>query len=469
MYKLILESSKYTKKYKCPYCNNRMDRVKLISHIEMQHEEMIPQNHTPARIAFNTINKKEHGTCIICGKESLWNEDNCRYNRLCEDNICRVKYKQTLEKRIKKIHGKSSRDMLMDPNHQEKMLSGRKISGTYKFTDGGVRTYTGTYEKKTLEFFDKVLNCKSDDIESPGPVIEYTFNGEKHQWITDIYYIPYNLVIECKDGGSNPNNRPMEEYRAKQIAKEKAIVNGKQYNYLRLTDNNFQQLLLVFAELKMQLIEDNVDERVVRINESMLADMSGFLPPNTDNCKDTYIINYMKKGIIDGIATTKELDLSSIFVQDIDGTIKECDKSFLYDAKYSIYRITENKKQTSLNFKTIRENVGSIKEPNYIYETLFNKHMYTKDDILFQSIEEVTDVNQYKSMEYQSIKDITEASLLNTHAMYIPTANIIEGVIEYTDENGYFIQNGYTQLRTKSREKSEYTDLELYYIRKGTI
>ena len=134
----------------------------------------------------------------------------------------------------------------------------------------------------------------------------------------------------------------------------------------------------------MQLIEDNVDERVIKINESMFADMKGFLPPNADNCKDTYVINYMKKGIIDGIATTKTLDLSSIFVQDIDGTIKECDKSFLYDAKYSIYRITENKKQTSLNFKTIVENIGEIKEPNYIYETLFDKHMYTKGDLKWQ-------------------------------------------------------------------------------------
>ena len=65
--------------------------------------------------------------------------------------------------------------------------------------------------------------------------------------------------------------------------------------------------------------------------------------------------------------------------------------------------------------------------------------------------------------------EITMASLINEHEIYIPTANIIEGVIEYTDNNGYFIQNSHTGLRTKSRDKSEYTDLELYYIRKGTL
>ena len=353
MYKLILESSKYIKKYKCPYCEKRLDRDKLISHVENDHDDMIPQNHTPARVVFNTINKKQHGVCIVCGKESLWNEDKCRYNRLCENPACKAKYKNMVEKRIVNTHGKSSRDMLMDPEHQEKMLANRKISGTYKFSDGGVRTYTGTYEKKTLEFFDKVFNCRSEDISSPGPVIEYVFKGEKHQWITDIYYIPYNLVIECKDGGSNPNNRPMEEYRAKQIAKEKALVNEGKYNYLRLTNNNFEQLLLVLAELKMQLIEDNKDQRIIRINENMMASLGAFMPPD-DRIKDTYVINYSKKDIFNGVAVTKDLSLSSIFTQDIDGTVREADSAYLHDAKYSIYRITEDSNDINNRYKQIK-------------------------------------------------------------------------------------------------------------------
>ena len=387
---------------------------------------------------------------------------------MCENPACKAKYKNMVENRIVNTYGKTSRDMILDPQHQEKMLANRKISGTYKFSDGGIRTYTGSYEKKTLEFFDKVFNCKSEDIASPGPVIEYVFKGEKHQWITDIYYIPYNLVIECKDGGSNPNNRPMEEYRAKQIAKEKAIVNENKYNYLRLTDNNFEQLLLILAELKMQLIEDNKDQRIVKINETMMASLGAFMPPDYQ-IKDTYIINYTKKGIFDGMAVTKDLSLSSIFTQDIDGTIREVNSEFLYDADYSIYRILEDKTNIDARYIQIINNKGKIKSPNYIYETIFDKDFYTLDDLLCQSIEEVTDILQYKSMEYQSIMEITIASLLNKHELYIPTANIIEGVIEYTDNNGYFIQNGYTGLRTKSRDKSEYTDLELYYIRKGTL
>ena len=458
-----MASSKYVKKYKCPYCNKRLDRVKLVGHIEKNHEDMIPQNYTPARVVFNTINKKDHGTCIVCGKESLWNEDKCRYNRLCENPACRNRYKSMVEKRIINVHGKTSRDMLMDPDHQEKMLANRRISGTYKFSDGGIRTYTGSYEKKTLEFFDKVFNCRSEDIASPGPVIEYTFNGEKHQWITDIYYIPYNLVIECKDGGSNPNNRPMQEYRAKQIAKEKAIVNGGKYNYLRLTDNNFEQLMLIMAELKMQLIEDNSSERIIRINENMMASIGAFMPPQSTN--DTYVVNYTKKNVFSGLGVTKDLSLSSIFTQDIDGIVREVNYKYLYDSEYSIYKINED---VNSKYKEIVNNKGEIKEPDYIYETILRKHMYTNDDLYFQNIEEVMDMLQYKNMVYNTIEEITEASLLDRD-LYIPTANIIEGVLEYTDNNGYFIINEKTGLRTKSRNKSEYSDLELFYIRKGIL
>ena len=102
---------------------------------------------------------------------------------------------------------------------------------------------------------DKFLHVKSLDIQAPGPTIEYYYNGKKHFWITDFYYVPYNLVLDIKDGGKNPNKRDMPEYRAKQSAKEKAIIKDGKYNYLRLTDNQFDQLLDIFIELK-----DSLDE-----------------------------------------------------------------------------------------------------------------------------------------------------------------------------------------------------------------
>lgn len=44
------------------------------------------------------------------------------------------------------------------------------------------------------------------------------------------------------------------------------ITNLGTYNYLRLTDNDFSQLLSILAELKMNAVEDKT-ENIYRINK----------------------------------------------------------------------------------------------------------------------------------------------------------------------------------------------------------
>ena len=154
------------------------------------------------------------------------------------------------------------------------MLAGRHISGKYKYSDGTMFTYTGKYEKAALEFMDKVMNIPSKDIQMPGPILEYEYNGEKHSWITDIYYIPANLIIEVKDGGDNPNNRNMPEYRGKQAAKEVMITELGKFNYLRLTNNDFSQLLEALAEIKWENMDQKDSNKVnFFINESVLHEV----------------------------------------------------------------------------------------------------------------------------------------------------------------------------------------------------
>ena len=255
MSEVKIPPKKYKKKYKCPYCEERLDRNKLPSHIDKKHPEMIPEGYTASRVAFNTINKKTIGHCIICGKETDWNENKCRYERICNNPKCKKEYIKMTEERLKKARGITKKEMLSNPDFQNKMLKGRSISGTYKFSDGGKLEYVGSYEKNFLEFMDKFLKVKSSDIQAPGPTIEYYYDGKKHFWITDYYYIPYNLVLDIKDGGKNPNNREMPEYRAKQRAKEKAISQLGEYNYIRLTDNQFDQLIEIMLDLKESLIE----------------------------------------------------------------------------------------------------------------------------------------------------------------------------------------------------------------------
>ena len=264
--------SKPSKKFKCPYCEKRLERTKLPSHIQTEHEDMIPEGYTALRVSFNTINHKTEGHCIICKRTTDWNENKGRYERLCNDPKCKEQYRRMIAERNKNKYG--TERLQTDPRYaeaiQQKALAGRHISGIYKFEDGGTIKYVGSYEKQFLEFMDLVLHCKSEDIDAPGPAITYTLDNKQHMYLPDFYYIPYNLLIEIKDGGSNPNNHPKRiEEEKKNKAKEAAVYKLQKYNYVRVTNNDFSQLLQIMAALKYQISDSKNELKPIIIsNES---------------------------------------------------------------------------------------------------------------------------------------------------------------------------------------------------------
>lgn len=292
-----------SRKYKCIFCNKTFTRDKLSKHIEKYHEEMLnpDKGYTANRIVFDTCNKKEpigggYSLCRICKKPTEWNEDLVRYEAYCSE-ACKSEARERAKQNMIKVYGKPTLldDIEWQNNH---MLSNRKISGNYKWSDGTYKSYVGSYEKKFLEFCDVVLRIRSEDLVTPGPTIEYEFDGKKHEWITDAIYLPYNLVFDIKDGGNNKNNREMPEYRAKQIAKETFITEQGKYSYIRLTNNQFEQLLLIFAELKESYLEDNELHSISRINENMAI---GAINPMIGTVQPTqlFIVNYQKKNSFD--------------------------------------------------------------------------------------------------------------------------------------------------------------------------
>ena len=298
------------KTYKCQYCEKRFIRKDLINHIENKHEEMIPEGFSASRLVYNQVNKVSYGKCRVCGKETTWNEKAGRYNVLCSNPKCKEHMREEYKKNMLRVKG--TYNILNDPEQQKKMLANRSISGKYKFTtDGGELTYTGSYEKKCLEFMDVVMQIPSTDILSPGPTLEYEYNREKHFYITDFYYIPYNLIIEVKDGGDNPNNKKsvgMISSREKTIEKEHLITDRGEYNYIRLTNNNFAQLIEIFMVIKEKLLEGDVS-KTYKINESVLLETSdrstlskNFKSKTPDftyksmNIKDKRAFKYLKDG-----------------------------------------------------------------------------------------------------------------------------------------------------------------------------
>lgn len=359
------------KRYKCPYCEKRLERDKLITHVEDDHEDLIPENYTPRRIVFNSINKKTHGTCIVCKRDTDWNEKAGKYNRLCNNPKCRETLREEFKRNAMQKDG--IYNYTANPEFQEKMLKGRKISSTYKFADGGKVDYVGSYEKKFLEFIDKIMNIESKDIIGPGPTIEYQHNGETHYWITDFYYVPANLVLDIKDGGKNPNRRPMEEYREKQIAKENAIRELKKYNYLRLTDNDFTQFMEVLVDLKTMALDLQEKRLVNKINESSIEELSTSMmsiPPKYSADANVMQVNNMQGATYSSLSSLDFND--TILIDDEEEGIKKISKEeftenytikaqFLYHKNEKYYNLLEAvKNNTDDKYKGIYANLSSF-------------------------------------------------------------------------------------------------------------
>lgn len=341
-----------SRKYKCIFCNKSFERPKLASHIDKYHNDMLndDKGYTANRIVFDICNKKEpvgaaYGVCRICKKPTEWDEKSVRYKAYCSEE-CKLQARKNYEKNMLKVYGKTT--LLDDMEWQEtKMLANRSISGKYKWSDGTYKSYVGSYERKFLEFCDNVLELDSSDLLTPGPTIYYEFDGKEHTWITDAIYLPYNLVFDIKDGGDNKNNREMPEYRAKQLEKEKFITDQGEYNYIRLTNNEFVQLLTIFAELKESYMNENEPKTITRVHEHTGPGAIGGIAPGvgTDAIRPSlFIVNYMNKNTYDNdYALSNDVTSEYMIARDRNsGKLKKVRNTRILDedTTCSIYKYT---------------------------------------------------------------------------------------------------------------------------------
>lgn len=386
-------SSKRILYYDCPFCNKKhLTREDLVIHITDNHEYDLPEDFTPLRYTFNYVNKKPieyHGICTECKGETPWDEKVGRYKRQCGRKACHESYIKKFENNMVRVKG--IKRISQTPEGQEMMLANRRISGKYKFKNGVEKTYTGSYEKNCLEFLDKVMNIDPDDIMSPGPIIMYKYNGADHPYITDFYYQPYNLIIEVKDGGSNPNTRDMPDTRARQKAKEEHIVKNTDYNYIRLTDNDLSQLLNVFMDLKMKMT-NNKDERVIHINELMSL-ASAHPVVGLEDKNSVIIVNYLQNTVFSGddinkgYGITKDYKLDKIITRNKDGILESVNgHELLKDKKYSLCMTTIDQPIIDI----ISDNIGKEVQEGFLFETIFNKKYYTMDQV-YNECEEIPD------------------------------------------------------------------------------
>ena len=244
---------------KCQYCDRRFDDPdNYATHLEKNHFDMIPPNMTAYQFYYFLKTGKDHGSCIVCKKNTSWNNKTKKYHRFCDNPKCKEKYKETFRSRMIGKYGKIT--LLNDPEQQKKMLANRKISGVYVWSDGTKIGYTGSYELSFLEFLDTIMNFDSSDIISPSPhTYYYTYNGERHFYIPDFFIPSLNLEIEIKDGGDNPNmhGKIQEVDKVKEALKDEVMKsNSNNFNYLKIV-NKENQKFFKYLEIAKQKFSDS--------------------------------------------------------------------------------------------------------------------------------------------------------------------------------------------------------------------
>jgi hypothetical protein len=441
---------KSTRKYKCPYCDFTAIRGDLVSHVSEEHEEMIPEGYTAARVVFDYLNNVSGGICRSCGKPTEWNEDKWRYDDIHPNEECKkIAREKALKNHVKKYGVKT---LLNDPEHQAKMLNNRSISGTYTFSDGQTLTYVGSYEKNFLEFCDQVLHLRANidiftiDGKDKELIIPYTYKGERHFWIPDYYIKPFDAMIDLKDGGNNKNNREMPEYRAKQIAKEKAIEKQGKFNYLRLTDNQFGQLLELFLDIKFSL-ETPKDKKKVHIHEYAGCSCGGHPMDPSDHI---YAVSYSDTGYINdghGIMTNRLSD--NIFICDSDELKKVKAKDFL---KGKVYTISDIKVENT----NIIDRLEHICESHEYFDTFDMKDLiknFPDSKVIYESdsgtlLKDIIEENVLYSYKQKLDKDIIHTGFPILDKDIREQCNsLLEGYIDLRimeEVNGYYIENTIT-------------------------
>lgn len=370
--------------FQCPYCDKRLEKEDLIAHIDKHHSDELPEGFTPMRVVYHVANKREFDNprkCRVCGRDTPWDENKGRYDQLCGRPECKKKQAERMGKDMgDKLRSNSP---TQSAEGLEKMLAGRSISKKYTWRDGTVFIYTGSYEGKLLKWLDKIMYVKSEDIMVPGPSLHYEFEGEDHIYIPDFYYIPYNLIIEVKDGGDKPNtSEARKDSRMKTIAKEKHIINHTDYNYIRLTNNDFSQLLAIFADLKMNVVE-NRQSRSIHINEHMAqANVAPMIGTN-----DIVLINYQQNTAFCGksrLAISNTPMMTDVFGIDCSGNLDRLYRENFINTKYTSYIVRGVKESVE---KFLEDNIGKEMDDDSIYEVVFGHKRYTEDQIMFEKVE----------------------------------------------------------------------------------
>ena len=244
---------------KCPVCREKIKTGinNMSTHLIDSHEDDIPKDMTPEEYYYRLLHKGQGKKCMVCKKETKWNEAVNKFNPFCSTK-CKDAYVALARSRMLRVHKTVS--LLNNPDHQRKMLANRKISGKYIWSDGsGIKTYTGSYELDFVRMTDIWINLRPEDVEMPSPhTYTYMYKGEEKFYIPDAFIHSLQLECEIKDGGDNPNghHKIQEVDKEKEKLKDEVMLRQKDFHYIKICNKDYTQFFGLFKALR----DDELDE-----------------------------------------------------------------------------------------------------------------------------------------------------------------------------------------------------------------
>lgn len=250
------------RKVKCKFCDKYFITVDdYVLHLEQKHADTIPEDMVPWQYYYYLKTNRTHGNCVMCKKETGWNDKSHKYHRFCNDPVCKQKYREIFANRMISSYGKVT--LCGDPEQQRKMLEARSISKDYTWsTDPRLKfRCTGSYELAFLEFLDLDMHWDPNDIMAPSPhTYVYIYDGKEHFYFPDFFIPSLDLEIEIKDGGSNPNTHPkiMMVDKEKERLKDQVMASNKStFNYLKISDKTHIRFFQYLETAKARFEEGN--------------------------------------------------------------------------------------------------------------------------------------------------------------------------------------------------------------------
>ena len=182
---------------KCQLCGVKFkNKATLVAHIGKKHDTQVPKDWSPARYENYIRTGKDHGSCIVCKKETGWNESTWKYNRLCDNEECRKVIADRAEANCKKALGKGRKELLNDPEFQRKMIYSKKNSGKYEWSSEEGEKCENLYDSQfCLREYVYLWLCQQDDIKLYKKGIMNIHSGIKEQSVIRSEELDWCLTV----------------------------------------------------------------------------------------------------------------------------------------------------------------------------------------------------------------------------------------------------------------------------------